>query len=137
MTNILNSIPQLKKQRHSTSQQQTILSQKHLIFFTAANLLEMVDIIIQVVADALGLNIFIYQDNDGCLEVLKICGGELCKDICMKFMYNNKHSIGNHYELMVREVQNKEMKQSVEVKIENEEETSEEEEQKYQPFYTT
>ena len=42
------------------------------------------------------------------------------------------HSIRNHYEPMVREVQNKEMKQSVEVKIENEEETSEEEEQKYQ-----
>ena len=43
---------------------------------------DVVDIIIQVVADALGLNVFIYQDNDGCLEVLKIYGGELCKDIC-------------------------------------------------------
>ena len=51
----------------------------------------------------------------------------------MKFTHNNKHSIGNHYEPMVREVQNKEMKQSVEVKIENVEETSEEE-QKCQPI---
>ena len=73
-----------------------------------------------------------YQNNDGCLEVLKICDGELCKDICVKFMHDNKHSIGNHYEPMVREVGNQEMKQNVEVKIENEE-TSNEEEQKYQP----
>ena len=106
-----------------------------LDFFKSSQFVrDVVDIIIQVVADALGLNIFTYQDNNGCLEVLKICGGELHKDICMKFTHNNKHSIGNHYEPMVREVQNKEMKQSVEVKIENEEETSEEEEQKCQPI---
>ena len=49
-------------------------------------------------------------------------------------MHNNKHSIRNHNEPMVREVQNQEIKQSVEVKIENEEETSKEEEQKYQPI---
>ena len=48
-------------------------------------------------------------------------------------MHDNKHSIGNHYEPLVREVGNLEMKQSVEFKIENEAETSPEEEQKYQP----
>ena len=93
---------------------------------------DVVDIIIQVVVDALGLNVFIYQDNKGCLEVLKICERALCKDICVIFMHDNKHSIGNHYEPIVREFENQEMIQSAEVKIENEEETSNQEEQKYQ-----
>ena len=92
-----------------------------------------VDIIIQVVADALGLNFFIYQNNNGCLEVLKICGRVLSKDICVKFTHNNKHNIGNHYKPIVKRVGNQEMKQNAEVKIENEEETSNQEEQKYQP----
>ena len=48
-------------------------------------------------------------------------------------MHNNKHSIGNHYELIIKQVGNQEMKQNAEVKIENEEETSNQEEQKYQP----
>ena len=102
---------------------------KILDFFKSGQFVrDVVDIIIQVVADALGLNVFIYQDNEGCLEVLKICGGAFCKDICMKFMHDNKHSIGNHYKPIMRKVDNQEMKQSAEVKIENEEETSNQEE---------
>ena len=54
---------------------------------------DVVDIDIQVVADALGLNIFIYQDNNGYLEALKVCGGALHKDVCVKFMHDNRHSI--------------------------------------------
>ena len=64
---------------------------------------DVVDIVIQVVADALGLNVFIYQDNRGLVEVLKICGRALCKDICVKFTHNNKHSIGNHYEPLIKQ----------------------------------
>ena len=71
---------------------------------------DVVDIIIQVIADALGLNVFMYQYNEGYLEVLKICGGALCKDICVKFTHDNKHSIGNHYEPLVKQVGTQEMK---------------------------
>ena len=69
---------------------------------------DVVDIVIQVVADACGLNIFIYQDNNGYLEVLKVCGGALSKDLCVKFMHDNRHSLGSHYEPIVREVGNDE-----------------------------
>ena len=75
-------------------------------FFRSSQFLrDVVDIVIQVVADALGLNIFIYQDSNGYLEVLKGCGGALSKDLCVKFMHDNRHSIGNHYEPIVREVE--------------------------------
>ena len=103
-----------------------------LDFFRSGQFLrDVVDIVIQVVVDALGLNIFIYQENNGYLEVLKVCGGALCKDVCVKFTHDNRHSISNHYEPIMREVGNDEKKLSAEVKIENEE-TCNEEEQKYE-----
>ena len=109
-----------------------------LNFFRSGQFLgDVVDIVIQVVADALGLNIFIYQDNNGYLEVLKVCGGALSKDLCVKFTHDNRHSIGNHYKPIVREVGNDEKNPSVEVEIENEETINEEEqneeELKYKP----
>ena len=109
-----------------------------LDFFRSGQFLrDVVDIVIQVVVDALGLNIFIYQDNNGYLEVLKVCGGALSKDLCVKFTHDNRHSIGNHYEPIVREVGNDEKNPSAEVEIENEEtcnkEEQNEEELKYKP----
>ena len=110
---------------------------KILNFFRSGQFLgDVVDIVIQVVVDALGLNIFIYQDNNGYLEVLNVCGGALSKDLCVKFMQDNRHSIGNHYEPIVREVGNDEKIPSAEVEIENEETCNEEqnkEELKYKP----
>ena len=110
---------------------------KILNFFRSGQFLgDVVDIVIQVVVDALGLNIFIYQDNNGYLEVLNVCGGALSKDLCVKFMQDNRHSIGNHYEPIVREVGNDEKNPSAEVEIENEETCNEEqneEELKYKP----
>ena len=108
-----------------------------LNFFRSGQFLgDEVDIVIQVVADASSLNIFIYQDNNGYLEVLKVCGGALSKDLCVKFTHDNRHSIGNHYEPIVREVGN-EKNPSAEVEIENEETCNEEEqneeELKYKP----
>ena len=57
-------------------------------------------------------------------------GGTLCKDVCVKFTHDNRHSISSHYEPIIREVGNDEKKLSAEVKIENEE-TCNEAEQKY------
>ena len=105
---------------------------KILDFFWSGQFVkDVVDIVIQVVVDALGLNVFIYQDNRGLVEVLKICGGALCKDMCVKFT-PNKHNIGNHYEpLIKKQLGNPKMKPN-EVKIKNEEETSNQKQQKYQ-----
>ena len=103
---------------------------KILDFFQSSQFVkDVVDIVIQVVADALGLNVFIYQDNRGFIEVLKICGGALCKDICVKFTHDNKHSIGNHYEPLIKQqLGNPKMKPN-EVKIKNKEETSNQKQQ--------
>ena len=61
---------------------------------------DVVDLIIQIAADALGLNIYIYQENilwneensteESHTEVIKMSGGQLCKDVYMKFIHN-KH----------------------------------------------
>ena len=57
---------------------------------------------------------------------------EHSKDICVKFTHNNKYSIGNHYEPLIKQqLVNLKMKPN-EVKTKNEEETSNQKQQKYQ-----
>ena len=92
---------------------------------------DVVDIVIQVVVDALGLNVLIYQDNRGLIEVLKICGGARCKDLCVKFTHDNKHSIGNHYDTLIKQQLGNHKKKPNEVQIKKEEETSNQKQQKY------
>ena len=61
-----------------------------------------------------------------------MCGGALCKDICVEFTHDNKHSIANHYEPLVKQqLGNPKMKPN-EVKIKIGEETSNQKQQKYQ-----
>ena len=72
---------------------------------------DVVDLIIQIVADALGLNIYIYQENilqneensteESRTEVIKMSGGQLCKDVYMKFIHNINVQ-GNHYEPLLK-----------------------------------
>ena len=53
----------------------------------------------------------------------------------MKFTHNNKHSIGNHYEPLIKQqLGNPKMKPN-EVKIKSEEETSNQKQKKYQQVY--
>ena len=125
-TSTLNIIP------HYMLASDNFVSEILDFFWSGQFVKDVVDIVIQVVSDALGLNVFIYQDNRGLVEVLKICGGALYKDICVKFTHDNKHSIGNHYEPLVKQqLGNSKMKPN-EVKIKNEEETSNQKQQKYQ-----
>ena len=63
-----------------------------------------VDLLIQVAADALGLDIYIYQKNDENVQVLKYSGGPLCKPVHVKFTHNNIHSQGNHYDAILKEI---------------------------------
>ena len=73
---------------------------------------DVVDLIIQIAADALGLNIYIYQENilqneensteESRTEVIKMSGGQLCKDVYMKFIHNNINVQGNHYEPLLK-----------------------------------
>ena len=73
---------------------------------------DIVDPIMQIAADALGLNIYIYQQNilpnrqngtkESHTEIIKMSGGQLCKDVYLKFTHNNFHPQGNHYELLLK-----------------------------------
>ena len=73
---------------------------------------DVVDLIIQIAADALGLNIYIYQENilegeeggtkQSRTEILKMSRGLLCKDVYLKFMHNNINMQSNHYEPLVK-----------------------------------
>ena len=73
---------------------------------------DVVVLIIQIAVDALGLNIYIYQENilqneensteESHTEVIKMSGGQLCKDVYMKFIHNNINVQGNHYEPLLK-----------------------------------
>ena len=73
---------------------------------------DIVDLIMQIAADAIGLNIYIYQENilqntqngmeESRTEIIKMSGGHLCKDVYLKFTHNNIHPQGNHYEPLLK-----------------------------------
>ena len=66
---------------------------------------DIVDILVKVTSDALGINIYIYQEEtdkkrqrDYILHMRSMCSEEL-KEVHLKFTHNNLHSQGNHYDL--------------------------------------
>ena len=61
------------------------------------------DLLVQVTADALGLEIFIYQKHNEKIKIIKYSGGTCCKPVCLKFTHNAKQSQGNHYDSIIKE----------------------------------
>ena len=55
------------------------------------------DLLIQICADALSLEIFILQNNEGNIQVLHVPSATFAKKIYLKFTHNNKYSAANHY----------------------------------------
>ena len=56
-----------------------------------------INILVQIAADALNLNCFILQSNQGQIEVLNYKSGDFGKKKSFKFTHNNIHSNVNHY----------------------------------------
>ena len=46
---------------------------------------DVVDVIIKIAADALGINILVYQENQGITELLELCGCQFGKTVFVKF----------------------------------------------------
>ena len=67
---------------------------------------DVVDLLVKICADALGLDVFIYQDNYGPIEVLKYSRRLCCRPVYVKFSHNNMHSLGNHYEAVTKKKTN-------------------------------
>ena len=63
---------------------------------------DIVDVLTQVVADCLQLNINVYQCNESYIQKVQICGGPGCKDINVKFTHNPQNAHENHYDSIVR-----------------------------------
>lgn len=58
---------------------------------------DVVDLIIKITADALGINILVYQENDGITELLEVTGGPFGENVFVTFRINDLHPQGNHY----------------------------------------
>ena len=64
-----------------------------------------VDLLVQVTCHALHVNLYILQNHEGNIQILRNSGGLCCKDIYLRFHHNNLHPLGNHYDSIVTGVQ--------------------------------
>ena len=60
-----------------------------------------VDLIVKLASDALGVNIHIYENSDGQILRVRSMGGLACKDVFVKFTHNPIHNLGNHYDVIL------------------------------------
>ena len=51
---------------------------------------DVVDLLVKICADALGLDVFIYQDNYRQIEVLKYSGGLCCRPV---YVFTQQHAL--------------------------------------------
>ena len=79
------------------------LVQEAFKFFYTRNFdVSFVDILVPLVAQALKVNIKIYQRNDKKLQRLTIPCEDTTRFICLKFNRSEQHPMTNHYEAVVR-----------------------------------
>ena len=86
----------------AVSMSDALLSETVQIFDDGLFNRNVMDLSVQIAADALNVNIFIFQDNSGEIQVLNYSCGEFGKKIYMKYSHNNCYSVGNHYEPLVK-----------------------------------
>ena len=60
-----------------------------------------VDLIVKLASDALGINIYIFQNSDGQILRVRSLGSLACKDVFVKFTHNPIHNLGNHYDAIL------------------------------------
>ena len=61
-----------------------------------------VDVLMQVVADCLRLNINVYQQNRSYIQIVQISGGHGSKEVNVKFTRNPQNAHQNHYDSIVK-----------------------------------
>ena len=85
--------------RHTDSD---VLVEEILDFYLGRNYTKnVVDLIVKLASDALGINIYIFQNSDGQILRVRSLGGLACKDVFVKFMHNPIHNLGNHYDAIL------------------------------------
>ena len=86
----------------TVSMSDALLSEMVQLFDNSLFNKNVVNLLVQLAADELNVNIFIFQDNSGEIQVLNYSCGEFGKKIYMKYSHNNRYSVGNHYEPLVK-----------------------------------
>ena len=85
--------------RHTDSD---VLVEEILDFYSGQNYTKnVVDLIVKLASDALGINIYIFQNSNGQILRVRSLGGLACKDVFVKFTHNPIHNLGNHYDAIV------------------------------------
>ena len=75
-----------------------LLLEEIIGFFDKGNFnTNVADFLVQICADALSLEIFIFKNSDGSIQILHIPGSPFVKKIYLKFTHDNKYTAGNHY----------------------------------------
>ena len=72
-------------------------------FFSSLNFnMNVVDLLSQITADVMHLDIIIYQNNNGQIQIYHFTGDDNPTwTVRLKFTHNNLHPQGNHYEAIV------------------------------------
>ena len=74
-----------------------------ICFFDFGNFnVNVVDLLLQITAYALNLDIYIIQDNEGIVQILKVPGGNFTKKVYLKYMHDNKYAGTNHYVPLIK-----------------------------------
>ena len=63
---------------------------------------DIVDLLVTITADALGLDLYIYQNNQGKIQVLVYSGGTISKSVYLKFTHNDLNPVENHYDAIIK-----------------------------------
>ena len=85
--------------RHTDSD---VLVEEILDFYSGQNYTKnVIDLIVKLASDALGINIYIFQNSDGQILRVRSLGGLACKDVFVKFTHNPIHNLGNHYDAIL------------------------------------
>ena len=97
----LHVVPDMSSQDGFTKSY--LLSNDAMEFFQNRNYnKDVVDLLVTVIADALGLDLYIYQNNQGKIQLLKYSGGPISKPIYLKFTHNDLNPIENHYDAILK-----------------------------------
>ena len=85
--------------RHTDSD---VLVEEILDFYSGKNYTKnVVDLIIKLASDVLGINMYIYENSDGQILRVRSMGGLACKDVFIKFTHSPIHNLGNHYDAIL------------------------------------
>ena len=92
-----------KRAAHSFVTTSDLMMEEVIRFFDFSNFnVNIVDLLIQIAADVLNLEIYIIQDSEGFVKILKIPGGNFTKKVYLKCMHDNKYLGANHYVPLIK-----------------------------------